>query len=398
MNADSTDSSITIYSKKTMPSLHHPRRRALLGATFGLAAAGAIPAWAQAPTGSANGRKPTVVQIVDMSPSQIDVSKDFLVGSRAAWKDINAKGGVRGKAIHHEVLEFDDSAAGVRATLGTLKNLPQYLALFGTAGDRAASHVRDILRREVPDMAHVAPWLQNLDANNADNTFPIFASRQDQIVHAIKNLSTMGIPELGAVYGTAAEYAAYRDGMEQTAARLKIRLKSYSPTTDLQQLGSALSADSPRVLIFIGGTPELLQFSQGIDKQAAQRYIIAMSDVNLQTLSQMGGSRYASVIATQVVPMVNSNLPIVKTYRETLGRLFDEPPTAHSLAGFVAARYTFEMLQSVDGPLTRQSVLQALQKRSSMDLGGFHIALEAKARSGTFVTQSMIAAGGRLVG
>ncbi|OGB33147.1 MAG: twin-arginine translocation pathway signal protein [Burkholderiales bacterium RIFCSPLOWO2_12_FULL_61_40] len=381
-----------------MPFLTNPSRRALLGASFSLAAATTLPAWAQMRALTSGSRQPTVLQIVDMSPSQIDVSKDFLVGSRAAWKDINAKGGVRGKAIHHEVLEWDGSAASLRAALGPLKKLPNCLALFGTAGDRAASQVVDFLRREVPDIAHVAPWLQNLDANNADNTFPIFASRQDQIAHAIKNLSTMGIPELGAVYGTAAEYAAYRDDMEQTAARLKIRLKSYSPTTDLQQLGRTLSADSPRVLIFIGGTPELLQFSQGIDKQAAQRYIIAMSDVNLQTLSQMGGSRYASVIATQVVPMVNSNLPIVKKYRETLGRLFDEPPTAHSLAGFVAARYTFDMLQSVDGPLTRQSTLQALQKRSSMDLGGFHIALEAKARSGTFVTQSMISAGGRLVG
>lgn len=381
-----------------MPSPQNPSRRTLLGASFGLAAATALPSWAQLPAQTSSARQATVLQIVDMSPSQIDVSKDFLVGSRAAWKDINAKGGVRGKAIHHEVLELDGSASSLRTALGTLKNQPQYLALFGTAGDRAASQAADILRHEVPDIAHIAPWLQNLEANYADNTFPIFASRQDQIAHAIKNLSTMGIPELGVIYGTTAEYAAYRDDMEKTAARLKIRLKSYSPTADLQQLGRTLSADSPRVLIFIGGTPELLQFSQGIDKQAAQRYIIAMSDVNLQTLSQMGGSRYASVIATQVVPMVNSNLPIVKAYRETLGRLFDEPPTAHSLAGFVAARYTFDMLQSVDGPLTRQSTLQALQKRSSMDLGGFHIALEAKARSGTFVTQSMISAGGRLVG
>ncbi len=208
----------------------------------------------------------------------------------------------------------------------------------------------------------------------------------------------MGIPELGAVYGSPAEYAAYQVGMEQTAAKLKMRLKSYSPSADLQQLGRTLSPDSPRILIFIGGTPELVQFSQGIDKQAAQRYIVAMSDVNLQTLSQMGGSRHAPVIATQVVPLVNSNLPIVKAYRDALGRLFDEPPTPHSLAGFMAARYTFEMLQNVDGPLTRASALQALQRRGSMDLGGFRVALESKARGGTYVTQSMIAADGRLVG
>lgn len=377
-----------------MPSLPNPNRRSLLAATLGLAAASTVPAWAQGPSS----RQAAVVQIADMSPSQIDVSKDFLVGSRAAWKDINSKGGLRGKAVSHEVLELDGSASSLLAAVRTLKNQPHYLALFGTSGDRAASQVVDILRREIPDMAHIAPWLQNLDADLGANTFPLFASRQDQITHAVKTLSVMGIAELGAVYGSPAEYAAYRDSMEQTAAKLKMRLKSYSPTADLQQLGRTLSPDSPRILIFVGGTPELLQFSQGIDKQAAQRYIIAMSDVNLQTLSQMGGSRHAPVIATQVVPLVNSNLPIVKAYRDVLGRLFDEPPTPHSLAGFMAARYTFEMLQGVDGPLTRATTLQAMQRRSSMDMGGFRIGLESKTRGGTYVTQSMIAADGRLVG
>ena len=177
-----------------------------------------------------------------------------------------------------------------------------------------------------------------------------------------------------------------------------MRLKAYGPSADLQQLGRTLSPDSPRILIFLGGTPELVQFSQGIDKQAAQRYIVAMSDVNLQTMSQLGMSRHAPVIATQVVPVINSNLPIARHYREALGRYFDEPPTPQSLAGFMAARYTFEMLQGVDGPLTRLSALQALQRRGSIDMGGFRIALESSARTGTFVTQSMISTDGRLVG
>ena len=373
-------------------------RRDLMLAALGVGATGTAPVWAQGHSGAQGARTHTVVQIVDMSASQIDVSKDFLVGSRAAWKDINAKGGLRGAAVRHLVLEVDGSAASVRTALDSLKSQPQCLALFGTAGDRAASQVAGILRKEMPDLAHIAPWLQSPDMDSGESTFPIFAPRVDQIAHAIKTLSVMGIPSLGAVYGSQAEFTAYRDSMEQIAAKLKVQMTSYSPTADLKLLGSTLSPDSPRILIFLGGTPELVQFSQGIDKQAAQRYIIAMSDVNLQTMAQMGASKYASVVATQVVPMVNSNLPIVKTYRETLGRLYDEPPTPHSLAGFMAARYTFEMLQNVDGGLNRASTLQAMQRRSSMDLGGFRVALDSKSRSGTYVTQSMLSSDGRLVG
>ena len=380
--------------------ISHPKfnRRDLMLAALGAGASGTAPVWAQGPSGTSGARTHTVAQIVDMSASQIDVSKDFLVGSRAAWKDINAKGGLRGATVRHLVLEVDGSAVSVRTALDTLKNQPHCLALFGTAGDRAASQVAAIVRKDMPDLAHIAPWLQSTDVDAGESTFPIFAPRVDQIAHAIKTLSVMGIPSLGAVYGSQAEFAAYRDSMEQIAAKLKVRMTSYSPSADLKLLGSSLSPDSPRILVFLGGTPELVQFSQGIDKQAAQRYIVAMSDVNLQTMAQMGASKYASVVATQVVPMVNSNLPIVRTYRETLGRLYDEPPTPHSLAGFMAARYTFEMLQNVDGSLNRASTLQAMQKRGSMDLGGFRVALDSKSRSGTYVTQSMLSSDGRLVG
>jgi hypothetical protein len=250
----------------------------------------------------------------------------------------------------------------------------------------------------MPDLPHVAPWLQNSKLDLGDNTFAIFASRQEQIAHAIKSLSVMGIHEIGAVYASPAEFATYRDDMELAAAGLNLRLKSYGPVADLQQLGRSLNADSPRVVVFLGGTPELFQLSLGIDQQAAQRYIVAMSDVNLQTLQQMRISRHASVIATQVVPMVNANTPIVKSYRDTLSRLYDEPPTPQSLAGYISARYAFEVLQGAEGGIARASVLQAAQRRAAVDLGGFRIDSDVRRKANAFVTQSMISTDGRIVG
>ena len=373
-------------------------RRTLVCAALGTAATGWGPVWAQANAIASGVRTYTVAQIVDTSTGQVDLSKDFLVGARAAWKDVNTKGGLRGDAVRHLVLEVDGSPASVRSAIDSIKNIPQCLAVFGTAGDRVASQVSAILRKEVPDLAHVAPWLHNPDADTGENTFPIFATRFDQITHALNTLSVMGIPSIGAVYGSQEEYAAYRSSMDQIASRLNIRLTSYAPTGDLKRFGSGLLQDSPRTLMFLGGTPELVQFTQGVETQNAQRYIVAMSDVNLQTMAQVSVSKYASVIATQVVPLTNVNLPIVKAYRDSLGRLYDEPPTPHSLAGFIAARYVVELLQGLDGPLTRQNVLRMLQKRGTVDLGGFRIAPNEKTRSGTYVTQSMLSASGRLVG
>ena len=123
-----------------------------------------------------------------------------------------------------------------------------------------------------------------------------------------------------------------------------------------------------------------------------------MSDVNLQNLQQLGMSRHAPVIATQVVPLVNANVPLVKNYRDTLGRLFDEPPTPQSLAGYTAARFCLEVLHSADGTLTRASVLAAFQQRNAMELGGFRVDPDTRRRGSAYVTQSMISIDGRLVG
>jgi ABC-type branched-subunit amino acid transport system substrate-binding protein len=375
------------------------RRRSILRGAVGLASYLAAPIWAQPGKASNTARSVlTLAQIIDSSASQLDVSRDFLIGSRAAWQDINAKGGINGHLIKHMTLEVDGSAASLRTALDEVKKITHCVALFGTAGDRAASQLVNLLHTNPYEIAHVAPWLQNSDLDSDARTFPIFASRQDQIAQALKSLSIMGVPEIGVVYASEQEFALYRDDVEHASVALKIKLQSSRPTSNLAQLGSSLSLATPRILLFVGGTPELVQLLQGIDKQERQRYVVAMADVNLQTMMQMGAARHTAVMATQVVPMVNAALPIVKSYREILARLYDEPPTPQSLAGYIAARYTSEILKAVVGTPTRQTVLQAFQRRETIDMGGFRISFSGQKRSGSYVTQSMLTPDGRLVG
>lgn len=363
-----------------------------------LTAGAAAPVWAQPAKPATASRSLMVAQLVDFSPAQQDVSKDFLIGSRAAWQDINARGGIRGRRVEHLALETDGSPASLLAALATLKDDPACMVLSGSVGDQLASQIATISRQGGLNIAHAAPWLQNSSLEVDDKTFPIFAARQEQIAHALKTLSVMGVKELGAIYASAREYAALHLEVERIAAGMQLKLQTFQGTGDVRLLGQKLTQNTPAVLLFVGGTPELAEFTQGLEKQARQRYIVALADVNLQTLLQMGAARSTPVIATQPVPMVNASLPVVRKYRETLARLFDEPPTSLSLAGFIAARYTFEVLNDIEGPLTRQSVLAGFQRRANLDVGGFRISFNAQRKSGSYVTQSMMTLEGRLIG
>lgn len=339
-----------------------------------------------------------VAQAVDFSQAQQDVSKDFLIGSQAAWQDINARGGLKGRPVQHVTLETDGTQAGLLTAVNALKNNPACVVLSGTAGDRLANQLLIFLRKVNLPIAHAAPWLQNSGAQIDGQTFPIFAARKEQIAHALKTLSVMGLKELGAVYASAAEKIASQEELEIIAASMQLKLVSFQDAGELRLLGQKMNAATPAVLLFLGGTPELADFTQGLERQMRQRYIVALADVNLQTLMEMGAARNTAVIATQPVPLVNTSLPIVRNYRATLARLFDEPPAPLSLAGFIAARYTYEVLDGIEGLPTRQNVLAAFQQRASRDLGGFRVHFDNQGRAGHFVTQSMMTTAGKLVG
>ena len=373
------------------------RRRFLQQA--GIVAAGvAAPAMAQPVKTGTSGRSVAVAQLVDVSQAQQDVSKDFLIGSRAAWQDINLRGGIRGRRVEHLAVEADGTPASVRAALDSIKSNPTCIVMSGSAGDQLASEAVTLARQDGLNMAHVAPWLQNSVQEIGDNTFPIFAARQEQIAYALKNLSVMGVIQIGVVYASSRDYAAYGAEVERVTQTMQLKLQVFQGQGELRALGQTLTPKTPAVLLFVGGTPELAEFTQGLEKQARQRYVVALADVNLQTMQQMGAGRNTPVIATQPVPIVTSSMSVVRSYRETLARLFDEPPTALSLAGFIAARYTYEVLNGVDGALTRASALSAFQKRLNLDLGGFQISFNKQRRSSTYVTQSMMTADGRVIG
>ena len=369
------------------------RRRALL---FTAAATAAAPVLAQTRRGT--GKPVVVAQVVDTSAAQQDVSKDFLVGSRAFWQDLNARGGVRGRPVTHLTLDVDGTPASLRAALAQLRDNPACVVLSGTAGDPTSVALAQLLRQDGVALAHAAPWLQNSMLEVDERTFPIFAARQEQIAHALKSLTTVGVQDVGAVFATEADHALYQPDVARVAASLQLKLQAFRADGDLSQLPRRFTPGTPAILLFVGGTPELAQFTAALGREQRQRYVVALADVNLQVMQQMGGGRSTPVIATQVVPVVTSGLPVVRAYRETLARLFDEPPAPLSLAGFIAARYTADVLADVDGPLTRQAALAAFQRRAAIDLGGFRVSFDQRRRSGAFVTQSMLMPDGRVIG
>jgi ABC-type branched-subunit amino acid transport system substrate-binding protein len=356
------------------------------------------PAQAQARRPVAAASSITVAQIVDVSQSQQDISKDFLVGSRAAWQDINTRGGIQGRSVTHLAIEVDGSAQSLRTAWDQVQNDPSCIVMSGCAADPLATYINAMLRNSKSGLANVAPWQQNSSVETAPHTFTIFSNREEQLTYALRSLSNLNVNSLAVVFASQEERLQNLPDIQRIAQKLSLGLQDLVLLSDLLKTGQTLNPNSAAIVLFVGGTPELAQFTQSLEKQSRQRYVIALADVNLQTLQQMGKTRNIPVIATQAVPLISSALPVVRSYRQVLTRLYDEPPVSLSLAGFIAASYTCEVMKTIDGPLTRSSVLEAFTRRQSMDIGGFRVAFEAQRRTSVYVTQSMLGAGGRVIG
>ncbi|WP_335622386.1 ABC transporter substrate-binding protein [Acidovorax sp. T1] len=353
---------------------------------------------------NADVERPLVVaQVVDLTFDQQDISRDFLVGSRSAWQDLNARGGLRGRAVQHVTIETDGTPASLKAAWEAAHGQAGCVAVAGCVGNTAAAGLVALQSsaRSASPLALVAPWLHDaVTDNEAETVFEVFPDHQTQIAHAIKTHASLGVKQIGVVFATAEVQQQSEAYVLQVAKNLDLQAQILPLPGTTGPAARQLTTPTQTIILFVGGTPELHAFaSKLVAPPGRQCFVVALADVNLQSLAQMGGTpKGTSIIATQAVPLVTSGLPVVRAYRTALARFFDEAPSPQGLAGFIAARYTAEVMGGISGPITRASVLSALQRRANVNVGGYVVAYQGKKRLNAYVTQSMLTQDGRIIG
>jgi len=367
-------------------------RRGLLRGCCGAAAALAAPAAFAQP------RVLRVTQLLDTSPDQQELSRDYSTGIRLAFAEARQRGL---NAPQLATIETDGSADSVRAALRSVKADASQLALVGAVGERLAIASVELAHEARLDIGHVAPWLADSRYDRDDQVVPLFASREEQLGHAIRSLATNGVVELGIVYASALIELTLQAQVGAIAGRLSLRTRGYvAPNpNDLAAFGAALAGDAPPFLLFLGGSIELAQFTQGLSRQKRQRYVICLSDVDTTTLLQLGPGAGVPLIFTQVVPNAQASAaPVVREYRASLKDLYDEAPSPVSLAGYLAGRYVTRVLGGIDAAGGRAAVLAELRRRRPIDLDGYRLDFAAGVRGSSFVSQTLLGANGKLIG
>jgi branched-chain amino acid transport system substrate-binding protein len=136
-------------------------------------------------------------------------------------------------------------------------------------------------------------------------------------------------------------------------------------------LAELIAAKTPvRAVIMVGTAAPCAEFIKAARRAGLDALLLNVSFVDANKLAEMLGAEGDGVIVTEVVPHIDSSVPIVQEYRRALAALPDgSTPNFVSLEGYIAARMLIRALDNVKGPITSESITDGLEQLGQFDLG-----------------------------
>lgn len=97
---------------------------------------------------------------------------------------------------------------------------------------------------------------------------------------------------------------------------------------------------------------------------------LAVSFVGADALQRSLGDLANGIVATQVVPHFDSDLPMVREYRDAMRDYDPELPLSFvSLEGYIVGRILVKAVTSIKGEISRSSIAAALEQLGQFDIG-----------------------------
>ncbi len=164
--------------------------------------------------------------------------------------------------------------------------------------------------------------------------------------------------------------ALKRHGLRSEQQVLHVRYRRNTLAVENALADLLLAEHQPRAVIMVGAYAPCAKFIRLARKSGLDALLLNVSFVGSAALVADLGRDGDGVVVTQVVPHpVASALPLVRAYRDDLALIDDQAPSFVSLEGYVAARTLLAGMERVNGPLTRENLIDGLEGLGEFDLG-----------------------------
>ena len=326
--------------------------------------------------------KPIILgQSCAMSGPAKNLGTELREGLITAFAEINATGGINGREILLE--SYDDGYEPYRAFKNTEKLIENgVFALIGEVGTPTSKAVLPLVsKHKIP---FFSPFTGAELLREPHNPFivNIRASYYREMEHLVYFLvEKMQMKKIACFYQNDSYGYA---GLEGVNRALKKRGMSLVGKGDYERntvavLGGLQDIErlEPDAIVMVGAYPACAEFIKlyGIRNPNNQIMFANISFVGTKDLRRALGNFGKRVIVSQVVPFPwDKTIPIVKQYHEALNKYRpSSSPGFTSLEGYVAGRFFGYVASRVEGELTRESFIKAVERLGHIDFEGIQL-------------------------
>jgi ABC-type branched-subunit amino acid transport system substrate-binding protein len=304
-------------------------------------------------------------------------------GVLAALKEINGHGGIESRSLCLIVLDDGYEPERTVSNMHRLIAEKNVLAIIGNVGTPTAiaavpianrSHIpffgaftgAGILRRIPPDR-----FVINYRASYAEETAAMVQAlitygqlKSDEIAFFTQR-DAYG--DSGFVGGIA---ALKKNGLKDETQITHGRYERNSLAVENGLADILLAKPEPKAVIIVGTYAPAAKFIKLAKEYGLNSLFLNVSFVGAAPLAQALGNEEDGVIVTQVVPHLDSALPIVQDYHKALHRFNPAiAPTFGSLEGYISTRIFLQAIKTLKEEITRESIIDALENLGQFDLG-----------------------------
>ena len=165
--------------------------------------------------------------------------------------------------------------------------------------------------------------------------------------------------------------ALERHGLRDPAAILHVGYERNTLAVESAVASLVMAENPPRAVVMIGAYAPCAKFIRLCRDADLTPLFLNVSFVGSSSLAEALGKTDAQVIVTQVVPYPeDDSVPIVREYQADL-KPIDSSASAGfgDLEGYIATRILTLALAKIQGPPTREAVVEALEGLGKFDIG-----------------------------
>ena len=299
------------------------------------------------------------------------------LGIKAAFDEVNAKGGVHGRKL--ELVSLDDGYDPDRSVAQTKKLIEEekVFALIGAVGTPTTTATVPIARAAKVPFIGPFTGAQFLRDSTLENVINVRAGYAAEAEAWVKHLTEdLNIKDIAIFYQDDSFGRAGLDGVKKALARRKMELVAEATfernTVAVKTALVALKRVEPEAVVMVGPYKPCAEFIKLARKSNFNPVFVNISFVGASALAQELGPDGEGVIVSQVVPFPwDASVKAVAEYQAAIKALDRKAePDFVSLEGYLAGRLAIEALSNAGSSPTRIAMIEIIKKIGTFDIGG----------------------------